>query len=223
MIHTPDTDVFLSMLSMSNEIAGKLYMKTGTRRETRMINIADVKDQLDRKVSEQNIDYVLEALPGLHAFTGYDSASAFPGKGKIKSLKIMLKYEVFTNLFQSLRQEDDASKEICELSEQFPCTLYGHKEDHHVNAVRYKMYCAKRGKCEANQLPSCKSSLRKHVQRANYQCRIWREALTPMVNITDSVTHGWKLGDDGSLEIDWMDYQPAPDEVFLNEIISQCK
>ena len=80
----------------------------------------------------------------------------------------MLKYEVFTNLFQSLGQEDNVSNEINELSEQFLCTLYGHKEDHDVSAVQYKMYCAKRGKYETNQLPPCKSSLRKHVQRANH-------------------------------------------------------
>ena len=92
-----------------------------------------------------------------------------------------------------------------------------------MNAVRYKTYCEKRGKCEANQLLPCKSSLRKHVQRANYQSRIWREALTSMVNIPDPVKHGWKGGDDGSIEIDWMDCQPAPDEVFLNQNASQCK
>ena len=81
----------------------------------------------------------------------------------------MLKYEVFTNLFQSLEQKDDVSNEMYELSGQFLCTLYGHKENDDVNVVRYKMYCAKRDKCEANQMPSCISSLRQHVQRANYQ------------------------------------------------------
>ena len=45
---------------MPNEVAGKLYMKTGTRGKTRIIDIADVKDQLDGKVSEQNISYLLE-------------------------------------------------------------------------------------------------------------------------------------------------------------------
>ena len=54
-----------------------------------MIDIADVKDRLDGKVSEQNIDYVLKTLTGLHAFTGCDTVSAFYGKGKIKPLKIM--------------------------------------------------------------------------------------------------------------------------------------
>ena len=92
MIHIPDTDVFFLMLSMSNKIAGKLYMKTGMWGKTRMINISHVKVQLDGKVSEQNIDYVLEAIPGLHAFT--NRVSAFSWKGKIKALKIMLKYEV---------------------------------------------------------------------------------------------------------------------------------
>ena len=158
-----------------------------------MIDTADVKDQLDGKVSEQKSYLACTHSP----------VSAFSGKGKIKALKIMLKYEVFTNLFQSLGEEDDVSNEIYELSEQFVCTFYGHKEDHDINAVRYKMCCAKRGKCEANELPPGKSSLRKHVQRANYQCKIWREALTLRVNIPDPVTHGWKVGVDGSLEIDW--------------------
>ena len=54
MIHTPDTDVFLLT-----------------------INIADVKNQLDGKVSEQNINYVLEVLPGLYAFTSYNTVRAF--------------------------------------------------------------------------------------------------------------------------------------------------
>ena len=44
-----------------------------------------------------------------------------------------------------------------------------------------------------------------------------------MINITDPVTHGWKVGDDGSLKIDWMDCQPASDEVFLSENVIQCK
>ena len=94
-----NTDLFLLMLLLSNEIAGKLYMKNGTRGKTRMNDIADVNNQLDWKVSEQNIDYMLEALPGLHAFTGCNTVSAFSGKGKIKALKIMPKYDVFINLF----------------------------------------------------------------------------------------------------------------------------
>ena len=35
----------------------------------------------------------------------------------------MLKYEIFTNLLQSLGQEDDVSNKIYELSEEFVCTL----------------------------------------------------------------------------------------------------
>ena len=54
------------------------------RGKTRMIDIADVKDQPDVKVSEQNIDYVREALPGLHTFTVCDTVSTFLEKGKSK-------------------------------------------------------------------------------------------------------------------------------------------
>ena len=44
-----------------------------------------------------------------------------------------------------------------------------------------------------------------------------------MVNIPDPITHRWKVADDVSPEIDWIDCQRAPDEVFLNENVSQCK
>ena len=44
-----------------------------------------------------------------------------------------------------------------------------------------------------------------------------------MVNIPDPITHGWKVADDVLREIDWMDCQPAPDEVFLNENVTQCQ
>ena len=47
MIHTPDTDVFFLMLSMSNEIAGKLYMKTGTRGKIRMIRIIYIENRTE--------------------------------------------------------------------------------------------------------------------------------------------------------------------------------
>ena len=61
MIHTPDTDVFLLT-----------------------INIADVKNQLDGKVSEQNINCMLEVLPGLYAFTVTIQFGLFLEKGKSK-------------------------------------------------------------------------------------------------------------------------------------------
>ena len=51
----------------------------------------------------------------------------------------------------------------------------------------------------------------------------WAMVLTSMVNIPDSVTHAWKLGNYALLEINWMDCQPVPDEVFLNENVGQCK
>ena len=70
-----------------------------------------------------------------------------------------------------------------------------------MNAVRYKMYCAKRCKCEANQLPTCKSSLQKHEQGTNYHYRIRGEAFALMVNIPDHVTYGWKVEMTGHLRL----------------------
>ena len=88
----------------------------------------------------------------------------------------MLKYEVYTILFQSLGQEDDVSTKIYELSEQFVCTLYTHKEDHDANDVRCRMYCAKGGKYEVtNSLHvnrHCKSLYKELINGVGYGQRL---------------------------------------------------
>ena len=84
--------------------------------------------------------------------------------------------------------------------------------------VFYKIYCAKCGKCEPQQLPPCRSSLRKHVDRANFQARIWKSAMIPNEDVPcPDYSHCWKLtshtNEEERLEIDWMDCQPAPNEI----------
>ena len=67
------------------------------------------------------------------------------------------------------------------------------------------MYCSKRAKSECDQLPPCRSSLQKHVQRANYQTEIWRMSLNAVQELQNPVSYGWKIEGE-VLEIDWMDY-----------------
>ena len=68
MTHIPDTDVFLLMFSMSNETAGKLCMKTGTRGKTRMINIADVRiNQMEKYQNRILIMCWQRYLPCMHS------------------------------------------------------------------------------------------------------------------------------------------------------------
>ena len=56
------------------------YMKCGTATRTRYISIRKVSDVLGKDICH--------ALPGLHAFTGCDTVSAFSGRGKLGALRL---------------------------------------------------------------------------------------------------------------------------------------
>ena len=59
--------------------------------------------------------------------------------------------------------------------EALTCLLYDSKgSSTDINALRYNLFCAKKGEIESHQLPSCKDCLVKHAQRANYQADILR-------------------------------------------------
>ena len=88
VIHTPDTDVVVIALSVSETVSSSLYIKTGTKNRTRIINLNDVKSSLATRHiagrTDVDLKEFLDALLGLHAFTGCDIAvSAFAGHGKI--------------------------------------------------------------------------------------------------------------------------------------------
>ena len=57
-------------------------------------------------------------------------------------------------------------------------------------------------------LPPCGSSLRKHVTRANYVARFWRNAQHPIMALEDPQFHGWLP----NLNIDWI-AEAYPDDV----------
>ena len=83
----------------------------------------------------------------------------------------------------------------------------------HVNEARYEKFCAKKGKIESNQLPPCQNALRKHIDRANYQARVWKNCLVPYPQIPNPSGHGWKL-ENSQFTIDWMTIPPAPDSIL---------
>ena len=46
VIHTPDTDVVVIALSVSETVSSSLYIKTGKKNRTRIISLDDVKSSL---------------------------------------------------------------------------------------------------------------------------------------------------------------------------------
>ena len=89
-----DTDVLVISLATSDALTCDLFLKTGTKNRTSYINIS----QLARGLGSQ----LCQALPGLHAYTGCDTVSAFAGRGKVSALKLLQKNEKFCETFQKV-------------------------------------------------------------------------------------------------------------------------
>ena len=67
--------------SDSDDTDVMVFGKSGNQTRTRHINTSNILNSLGNSVSA--------ALPRLHAFTGCDTVSAFAGKGKLPTLKIL--------------------------------------------------------------------------------------------------------------------------------------
>ena len=72
-----------------------------------------------------------------------------------------------------------------------------------------RLFCAKEGKVNSNQLPPCADCLSMHSLRANYQAAVWRRSLRSSRQVPSPVGHGW-VQDDSTLSIKWMSGEPSP-------------
>lgn len=211
VIVSEDTDVFVLCLAFQTRITCPLYQKCGTQTRTKYVDIA--------KVVQAHGEEFCKALPGVHAFTGCDSVSAFAGRGKVSALQLVRHDKAFQETFQQLGESCPLSEELFLKLQKFACQLYSStSRTESVNALRYMLFCAKKGELESNQLPPCADCLRKHSQCANYQARVWRESLAQFPEVPTPVGSGWCLDveDPGgeNLTVYWMDGDPAPKAVL---------
>lgn len=221
-IISPDTDVAVLCLSFAKDISSRLYFRTGTGNNVRVIDVENMKDNLIERSSCENGDDLCDALLGLHAFTGCDSISAFAGKGKARGLELLLQKKKYVELFKQFGEAWTFPDNKMECIEEFVCDLYGQSKCKSVNELRYSMYCAKNGKISSELLPPCLNALQQHTYRACYQAKIWRCALDNMVDVPDAEDgYGWKLVD-GELRINWITCLPAP-EMCIELSYCTCK
>ena len=83
--------------------------------------------------------HLCDALPGLHAFTGCDSTSAFAGKGKKTVLKLFMTHPVACNGMATLGCSLDAETILTEC-EGFVGKMYGKPKLVEVNECRYTAF-----------------------------------------------------------------------------------
>ena len=205
VVHVDDTDVMVLLL-MHSDLLGTVYMRTGRGSKVRAIPVAPIKEkflkQLSPGITAHNF---LESLCGLHALTGCDPVSSLSGKGKAKAFKLAMKKQKFVKTLADLESSWELSDETLDVVEDFKC------QD--INLLRYSLYCAKGGKVEPEALPPCRSSLKLHVLRANYQSAIWRHVVFPQPNVPSPHGHGWDICED-TITIQWLGSKPAPEEIL---------
>lgn len=206
VVRSPDTDVFLLLLSFADPIEKSLVFDTGSGNNRRLINVSQLASSMPPCLAD--------AILGLHAFTGSDTTSCFAGKGKVRPLKLLKQNHNLIEVFSRL----GSSEHVCEADqstlEAFVCTIYGKASYSSVDKVRYdKVRQSFKGKksilsnsegVDLTQMPPCKQVLYLHIKRANYQTLIWRNSSLQFPNLPEPEKNGWnwKLTVSGTLEID---------------------
>jgi len=90
---------FFLLVSYSTEIMQHIFFDTGHGNKCRLIKIQDIENELGCEIAK--------ALPGLDAFTGCDSTSAFMRKGKKGPLTVLKRHTQYVKVFQRLGEEAD--------------------------------------------------------------------------------------------------------------------
>ena len=218
-VRSPDTDVLVLLVAKCRLVSAALLFETGTGNNRRILNVHRIADSLGEDVCT--------ALPGLHAFTGCDSTSAFVRKGKKGPYKLMKNSPVYVNTFAQLGAVAvNVSPEVLTNLEKFVCAMYGWSSQSSVNKVRAAMFQARYGVKTARSLsatssggtdlsllPPCRRSLVKHCLRANFQAYIWRQSNVNFTHLPSPSTCGWTVEDDGIMDIDWFDGDAIPDSL----------
>ena len=79
-----DIDVLVLLMYYCIDVSVPVYFDTGHGNHRRLISINET-------IAFHGVE-LCKALPGLHAFTGSDTTSAMISKGKIRTLKKLLKH-----------------------------------------------------------------------------------------------------------------------------------
>lgn len=211
ILHSPDTDVAIIALHFASSLSDSVvYMATGVGNKKCIISITGMATILGKEFTD--------ALPGVHAVSGCDTVSSFHGKGK-RTCFTLRKEEPYTAALGRLGESFQLGTDVIGDLEKFVCRLYKAKTDK-VDDARYELFCSSTP--EERCLPPNKDCLIQHLKRANYQARIWRLSSNAKMNVPlPSRNYGW-LVKDNSVQILWMEGDPAPPNVLKNTFCS-CK
>ena len=126
-----DFNVYLPSLYYQSRVGAHLSLEYGSSKKTVIFDIA--ANTVDKDL--------IDALPGLHALTGCDSASCFSGQGMLKSLQLLKKNERYNDAAKLQGESLEPLSTVKEVLEEFTCWLYGVEGESQIGSVRYKLFC----------------------------------------------------------------------------------
>ena len=197
VIRSPDTDVAILCLHHSRQIPASLAFDTGRQNSRRLLNISRMASLLTPELCA--------SLLGLHAMTGTDTTSSFYGHSKAKCLRLVKDDPERVETVRSLGKSYNlAAGGLLPTLEKLVCRLYGSKHAT-CTELRYERFCSSEG--NEKLLPPTRGALQQHSLRANYQAKIWADALQADVCAPSPHGHGWRVSD--CVEIVWSE-DPVP-------------
>ena len=195
VVRSSSGDIDIPVILLANEMPNLLvYVDNGAGKNRKVMDLSSCSLSKDQT----------KALLGMHVFTGNDYVSSFLWKGKQVCWKLIKDSAEFLQIFGELGPQDSVSESTAAGLEKFVYSLYCEKRLSSVNRVQkiifWRSYSRDNKVIDLSLLPPCQTSLERHIRRANYVARIWRQASHPMMNIQDPQFHGWNE----DLSTDWI-------------------
>ena len=214
VVRSPDTDVLVLLCKYMHHINRQVFFDTGVGNKRRLLCVSEIASQVG--------ETFCSILPALHCLTGCDTTSAFVRRGKLSPLKLVKKKPDYADVLAQLGEQHECSNELVDGVEQFVCAMYGSPMSADINKLRFDIFCKKNqgsgnildssNSIDMILLPPCKSSLKMHVLRVNYQTYIWNHANEKDPKLPDKERSGWRIGSDG-VEIVWTEAAIVPQQL----------
>ncbi|KAG1683971.1 hypothetical protein GQR58_009569 [Nymphon striatum] len=183
VVSARDTDITIILLAHFDSMhCEKLWLKAGTSKKPKYIPIHEIRNTLSFE------EPVLDALLAFHAITGCDTMSYLMGHSKKTSWDVFLEHN---KLLQKIGEDGTVSEDGIRMAEAFICRIYTVPYDN-CDKGRVHLF----SKCKPPEfLPPTTNAVRLHIQRANYQAFLWRQANIPVPVVPSPTSSGWKDSD----------------------------
>ena len=125
-IVTVDSDMGILALYHQQQIQAKLLLEIGTGSNLKILDIS----------SHTFSKSLIDALPGLHAFSGCDTTSSFNGIGKVKCLSTLQSESKYIKAMANIGEAANLDPETILILEEYVCRLYSIKNCNQINKAR---------------------------------------------------------------------------------------